>query len=197
MLEASQIELLQRLLHATADDQSRIVSATWSSARLRIVLVHACLEAGHRVIERAIAGTPAHSNRPEARGADLQALLRHDARALNVDLLVGSSSSPAGDASMLSLATVHRAIERVSSGAVDALLISADAPAYERLFEPVDGRTASRQRREVATVLPRTVAAAFEKPHVRNLGDVTMAAVMRDVRAFGLSRLACAVYVTQ
>ncbi len=199
MLEASQIELLQRLLHTTADDLSRTYSATWSSARLRTVLVHACLEAGHRVIERTIAGTPAHSNRlaKEARPADLQALLRHDARPLHVDLLVGSSTSPAGKASLsLSLGMAHQAIERLASGAVDALLISADAQAYERLFDPVDGRTAARQRRAVTTVLPRTAAEGSEKPYVHTLGDATMTAVTRDVRAFGLARLACAIYVT-
>jgi hypothetical protein len=131
---------------------------------------------------------------------------------LAVDLLAGGGpqsdgEAPGGEAcggntylrhgsgEALSVASAHRAIERVSSGAIDALLISADAQAYERLFDPAEDRSASRLRHAVAAVLPRAANVAREKAHTCIVGDATIATVGREVRAFGITRVACAVYV--
>jgi hypothetical protein len=204
MLDTVQLELLQRLLETAVADSSRAFTATWSTARLRTLLVHACLDQGHQVIEPVVPGTPARMNHAPrgARPADLQVVSRAGARPLAVDLLTGSM--PQGDADTalrhdsgkaLSPASVHRAIERVSSGVIDALLISADAQAYERLFDPAEHRSASRLRQSVMAVLPRAANVAREKAHTSILGDVTVATVGREVRAFGIARVACAVYV--
>jgi hypothetical protein len=215
MLDTGRLELLQRLLQTAADDLHRAFTATWSTARLRTLLVHACLDAGHQVVEPAVPGVPARAKHAPraARPADLEAIRRDGAHPLAVDLLTGSGGAgvpwdrpgggpvlsrvegPHGGNTSLSLASAHRGIERVSSGAIDALLISADAQAYERLFESAAGRAAGRQRQAVATVLPRAANIAREKAHTCILGDATVATVGREVRAFGITRLACAVYV--
>jgi hypothetical protein len=214
MLDTGRLELLQRLLQTAADDLQRAFTATWSTARLRTLLVHACLDADHQVVEPAVQGVPARAKHAPraARPADLEAIRRDGTHPLAMDLLTGSGGAglpwerpgsglpsraegPHGDDTSLSLASAHRAIERVSSGAIDALLISADAQAYERLFESASGRAAGRQRQAVATVLPRAANIAREKAHTCILGDATVATVGREVRAFGITRVACVVYV--
>lgn len=213
MLDAARFELLQRLLQTAVADLHRAFTATWSTARLRTLLVHACLDQGHQVVEPVVAGTPARAGHPPraARPADLEAI-RRGARPLAVDLLTGGSPQRVGEARgdepdrgdsslrhasdrALSVASAHRAIERVSSGAIDALLISADAQAYERLFDPAAGRSGSRHRHAVVSVLPRAANVARVTAHTCILGDATVATVGREVRAFGIARVACAVYV--
>jgi hypothetical protein len=204
MLDTARLDLLQQLLQTAAADLERAFTATWSTARLRTLLVQACLDRGHQVVEPVVAGVPARANQdPRApRPADLQAIRRDGARALSVDLLTGGNPPPgrsqgfaAASPQALTLALAHRALERVASGAIDALLISADAHAYQQLFDAADGRAASRQRHTVVTVLPRAAHVTREKAHTCILGDATVATVGREVRAFGLARVACAVYV--
>ena len=200
MLDKARLDLLLRLLQVAGIDSSRAFTSTWSSARLRTLLMRACLDEGHQVLEPGVPGTPSragHATRG-ARPADLQARPRSGARPLALDLLSGGHAphgASEGLARPLSLATVHGAIDRVSSGAIDALLISADALAYDQLFGAVDGRSASRLQNLVAAVLPRAANFSRDKAHTCIVGDTTMATVGREVRAFGMSRVACAVYV--
>jgi hypothetical protein len=184
--------LLRQLREAAADDQERAYTATWSRERLRTLLVHVCLGHGHQVVEPTVPGTPAHQ--PPGRGqpalADLQVVPRHEARALAVDLLTARSGAEG-----LVLSVVHRAIERVAAGHTDAVLISADADAYDRVLEPSTGVQAARMRQLVTAALPRAGRFQTGQATTWTTGDVTLATVGTAVHAFGGLRVVCTVHV--
>ncbi len=196
MLDSAQAELLKQLREAAADDLARVYSATWSAARLRTVLVNACREAGHRIVESPIAGTPAHQPRPagQARRGDLLVVPRRHTRAVSVDL-IAISARDTGDGAAVPT-TVQRAFDRVAVGVVDAVLISADVEAYDQARSPTAGHArVTRARPRAGSALPASAALWSGQMQMVTWGDAALAAVAKGVYGFGSGRLAFTAHV--
>lgn len=204
MLNAVQLGLLPSLLRCAADDLGRSYSATWSTDRLRTLLMQVCLHAGHQVSGSVVVGTPVHqdvrgvrsqrSQRSQAvRPANLQITLHNDGSLVLVDLLTAGTASD--NAGALSPQTARTAIDRVMAGTVDALLIAADAALYDRLHDSAARAKASAGFGLVQSVLPRSTALAQKKAHLATLGDATVTTSGGMVVAFGVPRVACMVHM--
>jgi hypothetical protein len=203
VLNASQIELLHRLMRVAATDLNRTVSASWSRSRLRTVLVDDCIKRGLQVADRVSAALP-----PMARGAtsgryagsmgdssqtapDLTALSAKGSKLLTADLHCGSFQAEASD---FVPEAIYNSIARVVRGYIDTFLISADADIYMKLLEPDDklvGRDATRIR-VFESVLPPAPLLSHKEPRKITIDDTTLAVYGVRVTAFGFSRIVCA-----
>ncbi len=194
-MTSEQVRLLKQLMRAAVNDLGSAYSATWSRSRLYTVLAGQCIRDGHQVVEPVVKGTPAHLHRVSVAGPsqdhpDLQVSHKDGGRLLFIDLLVGTIEGR-GEPD-LSAQTVHRAIARVHQGQIDALIIAADAHAYDQIQAPGEGMV--RQRRAVASVLPRSELLSAN-PHRKVLGDITLETVGSSFAAFGVPRVVSTTYV--
>lgn len=195
-MTSEQVRLLKQLMRAAVNDLGSAYSATWSKSRLYTVLATQCIRDGHQVVEPVVTGTPAHLHRVSQSGPghehpDLQISHKDGGRLLFVDLLVGTLEGR-GEGRLFP-EDAHRSISRVHQGKIDAVIIAADALAYEQVRgQGTEGEV--RQRRLVGSVLPHSDLLSASA-HRKVLGDITLETVGSSFSAFGVPRVVSATYV--
>lgn len=181
------------MMRVAAIDLGRAYSATWSSSRLRTLLIDECIRRNLQIHDPVPEGkaTVAKQSRPGSRELatpDLVVLDRGGRKMLTVDLLCGSQQ---GEGSEFSSLQVYNAIARLTSGHIDAIIVSADADSYGKLHAhdtTLQGRDATRVKVFTA-VLPPMGEVSMRQPRRITIDDTTMTIYGARVTAFGMGRV--------